>query len=101
MNARVRIGKVTLKRDGPVVLLRPPKNNRQAADDRIRKCLDAQGTDIAGFAFVVWGSDMKSVAELQVWDNPIPSAVVPDFVRNRLLADRIETWTLETLRNQK
>lgn len=101
MNARCRIGKVTLKRDGPVVLLRKPRNNRQAVEDHIRGCLDPQGPDIAGFAFVVWGSDMRSTATLQVWENPIPSALVPDFVRNRLLADRIETWTLETLRNQK
>jgi hypothetical protein len=101
MNARVRIGKVTLKRDGPVVLLHRPTNNRQMADDYIRRCLDAQGTDIAGFAFVAWGSDMRSVAELQVWENSIPSAVVPDFVYNRLFAERIESWTLETLRRQK
>lgn len=96
--ARVRIGKVTLKREGPVVLLRRPRSNRQATDDYLRRCLDAQGTDIAGFAFVVWGADMRSIAELQVWENSIPSAVVPDFVRNRLLAERIESWALESLR---
>lgn len=100
MSARVRIGRVKLKRDGKVVLLRKPEDHRAAIADCVNSILNGHGTDIAGMAFVVWGSDMQSTADMKVFGNPIPTMLVPDFVRNRLLAERIETWTLEALRRE-
>lgn len=56
---------------------------------------------IAGFAVVVWGPDNASTCACRVGNaSTIPSILAPDFVRNRLLADRIESWTIETI-NQK
>lgn len=52
--------------------------------------------NVAGFALVAWGPDGSSVAEMQVSKaSNIPSMLVPDFVRNRLLAQKIEDWTLD------
>lgn len=56
----------------------------------------------AAMALVVWDADCNSTAKMVVSDmSSIPTILVPDFVRNRLLAERIETWTLETLRDQE
>lgn len=49
--------------------------------------------DIAGYAFVVWGSDNASTADLQCGiRSKIASIAVPDFIRNRLLAKKREDW---------
>lgn len=56
------------------------------------------GAEIAGFAVVVWGTFGESTCCMHCEDGrPFPSILAPDFVRNRLLADRIERWTLETV----
>lgn len=75
--------------------------NRAAIEKRIRAVLDAQGDDICGFALVVWASDTRSTADLgaKVHDGSvIPEILIPDFVRNRLLAVKIEEWTVDTVR---
>ena len=47
---------------------------------------------------MAWGSDGGSSCKTFVKDGSIiPTALIPDFVRNRLLAERIEQWTLESL----
>jgi hypothetical protein len=51
---------------------------------------------IAGFAFMVWSEDGASTSDART-DGHIPSILVPDFVRNKLLADRIEAWTVERI----
>lgn len=57
------------------------------------------GDNVAGFALVIWGSDGGSTCDAQVADgSSIPTILVPDFVRNRLLAQRIEQWTLDDFR---
>lgn len=74
--------------------------NRALIEARIRAVLDAQGDDICGFALVVWGSDTRSTADLgcEVTNGPhIPTILVPDFVRNRLLAQQIEVWTVDSM----
>lgn len=54
--------------------------------------------DIAGIAIVVWSADGGSAANLRISPaSKIPSILVPDFVRNRLLAERIEQWTLDSV----
>jgi hypothetical protein len=46
--------------------------------------------------FVAWGPDNASVATLSSNDlSKIPSILVGDFVRNRLLAYTIERWVSE------
>lgn len=66
-----------------------------------RNTVDLQGDDFVGFALVVWGSDQSSTAECMVSQGScIPTILVPDFVKNRLLAERIERWTREGLKEQ-
>lgn len=50
---------------------------------------------VEGFAVMIWGSDGSTVYAHT--DGSIPSILVPDFVRNRLLASRIEAWTIDTI----
>lgn len=52
--------------------------------------------DIAGFAFVVWGSDNTSSAVVRCGARSrVPAIAAPDFIRNRLLASKIEDWLKE------
>jgi hypothetical protein len=99
---RIRIGKITLKRGGSVELLRVPVSlDRKRVEMQFRILLNNHGEDIAGFAIVVWGSDLGSTAvSLLTPVNTIPSMLVPDFVRNRLLAQKIEEWTLDSVNEQ-
>ncbi len=63
--------------------------------DRVMAALDGR---VAGMAIVVWGPDGASVAGMTVTPiSKIPSILVPDFVRNRLLAECIESWTLDSI----
>ena len=74
--------------------------NRKNIEKRFRAVLDAHGEDICGFALVVWGSDTRSTADLGVKihdGSVIPEILIPDFVRNRLLAVKIEQWTIDEL----
>lgn len=74
--------------------------NRRDIERRLRAVLDAQGDDICGFAIVVWGSDTRSTADLGAKlqaGSVIPEILIPDFVRNRLLAVKIEQWTVDAV----
>lgn len=54
--------------------------------------------DIAGFAFVVWDREGGSIVCVKLKDScTIPGILVPDFVRNRILAEKIQEWTIEKL----
>jgi hypothetical protein len=79
-----------------------PNENRRLIEKRIRAVLDAHGSDFTGFALVVWGPTGRSTADLGVDSASsktiIPEILVPDFVRNRLLAVKIEDWTVDTIR---
>lgn len=78
------------------------EENRRDIEYRIRRVLDSHGKGMCGFALVVWGADGRSTADLgtKTPDNGlvIPEILVPDFVRNRLLAVKIEDWTVDTVR---
>ena len=97
--ARTRIGKITLKRGGAVQLLRRPVSvERQCIEQDIRDVLDAHGGDFAGYAIVVWAPNSDSTASARSGqDSRIPTIMVPDFVRNRLLAERIEEWSVRAV----
>lgn len=98
-----RLGSIRLKAGGAEVRIMPGRQHADAAyaSDIARRVIAAHvdgGSDIAGFAFVVWGHEGASTCKMHVEDGkPFPSILAPDFVRNRLLAERIETWTIETL----
>ena len=67
------------------------------ARSRIAEGLQTQGA-VAGFAFVAWDGAGRSTSITHVKNGSmIPTILVPDFVRNRLLAERIERWTVEGL----
>ena len=47
---------------------------------------------------MVWASDGTSTSKcLSRVNSPIPSILIPDFVRNKLLAEKIEAWTIDSL----
>ena len=82
-----------------------PDENRQAIEQAVRAVLDAHGFDLAGFAIVVWGEQGTSTADMRTRSPEktgvvIPSILVPDFVRNRLLGMKIEQWAVETVRGR-
>jgi hypothetical protein len=109
--ARTRCGKVTLKRGGSLQLLRKPVSpERGCVEAELRRVLDnhtnaAGDRNVAGFAFVVWDGEGGSTAGMELYTveggKTIPGVLVPDFVRNRLLAGKIEQWTLNTINESK
>lgn len=67
---------------------------------RVKDVLATHDGPVAGFTFTCWDEDSRSTTTTVVGlASRIPSALVPDFVRNRLLADLIETWTLQDLQH--
>lgn len=78
-----------------VVLLKStPDNRRVMTLQNVHAVLAAHGDDLDGFAFVVWARDNRSTCAA-VGGTSMPSILAPDFVRNRLLANRISNWTQE------
>lgn len=103
---RTRIVRVRPKRGQKVELLYVPlaeDHKPQLIRDDVERLLSEHrwSRPIAGYAIVMWDEEMLSNGEMRVWNNPIPSMLVPDFVRNWLLAHRTEEWTIETLKNRK
>lgn len=92
--ARTRIGNVKWKTDGKIVVL--PQAGRKAGDNFKKQAMGmaAQFTDdMAGFAIVIWGKDKSSVAAIETGEPVvIPSIMVPDFVRERLMARLVMNW---------
>ena len=77
------------------ILYRP--DHREVLKRRIAKIMDAS-PDIAGVAIVVWSADNRSAAMLAVdGSSKIPTMMVPTFVKNRLMTERILEFTLEAL----
>lgn len=100
--ARVRIVNVTPKDKRFSVITNKKSDDYQVTMSHVANGVDALNSEIAGFAFVVWGKDGTSVCIQRVKDGSmIPSILVPDFVRNRLLAERIEQWTIETINESR
>lgn len=73
-------------------------NSRRAyAMTRAREVIAGHGTDLAGYAVMAWTKDGTSTCDSANLAGNIPTILIPDFVRNRLLAHRIEEWTLEEI----
>lgn len=92
-----RLRRITYKDGRSVTVIRPTKNfpDRIWIESHIRDLLDSHGDDISGFAIVVWDKSGASTARMQSVHPSIPVIYVPDFVRNRLLALKIEEWARE------
>jgi hypothetical protein len=96
----LRLRSVRFKNGGELRLL--PTQTREDdvrfVRERVERVIDTHTGRIAGVALVVWAPDNSSTVTLSVNDSSkIPSIMVPDFVRNRLLAERIESWTLDDI----
>lgn len=95
----LKLRSVTFKNGGGVIRALPV--NPDAALDpgyvkrRVAQVIETLDGPVAGFAVVVWGPDNGSTALMNVAANSkMPLMMIPDFVRNRLLADQIERWTI-------
>lgn len=95
----LKLRSVKLKTGGGEIRMLPA--NPDAALDRayvmrrVGQVVETLDGPVAGFAVVVWGPDNKSTALMNVAANSkMPLMMIPDFVRNRLLADQIERWTI-------
>lgn len=76
------------------------KADRVKLEKRIRAVIDAHcdaGMDLGGFAMVVWNRDGASTCDMASDGGVSPPIMIPDFVRNRLLAQKIEHWTIDTI----
>lgn len=96
---RTRFGKISLKSGGEVRLLgAAPDGVRARVEKRLRSCLDEMDDEIVGYAFVVWSSDGTSVADLEITDaSRLPRSLVPEFVKQRLVAETVGTMVREDL----
>jgi len=100
-----RLHSVRFKDGGATVRVihAPPKRKNRADLDRlVRETLafyPSDSCDIGGFAFVVWDAEGASTCVLANYDGRIPSILIPDFVRNRLLAQKIIQWTMDDLKD--
>jgi hypothetical protein len=94
-----RIGSVTHKASGfRVVRLHDgPERTRHAIMSEVRSMLDGLSENdrpVVGFAMVMWNADGTSNAACKAYPgSSIPSIAIPDFARNRLLAEKIEEWS--------
>ncbi len=97
--ARLRIRSVRMKAGGAKISVIRSEDVDYTASirSRVEKCLDAQPNPV-GFAFVVWSNDHNSVADAANYRSNIPTILIPDFVRNRLLAERIVDWAVEEMK---
>lgn len=98
--SHLRLRSIKFKDGRKIEVLR--RDARHFKADCLHYCketIEAQGEDFVGFALVAWGADLSSTSECKVSQGSrIPTILVPDFVRNRLLAERIEEWTVEGLK---
>ena len=54
---------------------------------------ESDGKPVVGFALVMWGSDGASSATIISGEgSAIPAIAMPEFIKNRLIAAKIEEW---------
>lgn len=93
-----KLHSVRWKSGGTLVPLKTPRTDMRHNAIRALRAIQQFPRPIAGFALVAWEADCTSLAVCHVGGaSSIPTILVPDFVRNRLLAQRIESWTIETI----
>ena len=103
-SARVTIRTVRFKSGGEVRLLRQPVVDavRATAERSLRTMMDAdRDTQPAGYAMVVWDTDGGSQAAF--WSGPgptwpVPTALIPDFAKARLLLGIASQWANEDIK---
>jgi|SRR5580658_368036 hypothetical protein len=78
----------------PLTILREVGSfDQRLVAKRIGEVIARHGPDVAGFAIVCWQKDCASTADYGCSPvSPIPESLVCDFVRNRLLIERIDSW---------
>lgn len=94
-----RLRRVRFKDGRTIEVLRPKPSDDQHIRAQLKKVVAwAMEMDrpLGGAAIAVWDIDGSSICDLQS-NGTIPAILVPDFVRNRLLAAKIEDWTIDTL----
>jgi hypothetical protein len=90
-----KIGKITLKGGAQLHLLDDKQDAaKRAAFKRIRGQMSVL-SDLAGFVFVAWQKNTESTAAYGLYEPSIPSASLPDFLRNRVLLDIAEDWAVQ------
>ena len=97
-SARVAIRKYRMKDSGLTVYRMPDttQRDREYIEDKIRDVLDGHGHEIAGMVFMVWDKEMSSTCLHRVKRGcPLPEILIPDFVRERLMAEKIGEWSNE------
>ena len=75
-------------------------SDKALIERRVRALLDAHhaNSDTAGFAMVLWGADGSSTCDMGAGKRSnIPYILIPDFVRNRLLAAKIIDWAADDI----
>lgn len=82
-----------------VIRQRSVQEERSQVMDEVRATLEAHEGHISGFAFVVWGPDAASTAQLRSYDTGVPRIMVPKFVEERLHHEIGERWTRQGLRD--
>lgn len=100
----LKLRSIRFKNGGEIRLLPIPASDLEPAyaKERIGRVVDALAGPVAGFAIVAWGPDGKSTALMHTTKASLmPSMMIPEFVRNRLLADQIERWTIESVREDE
>jgi hypothetical protein len=97
--ARLRVRSVRMKNGGASIrVLRDTYDYAADVRGQVLECLSAQGPDIAGFSFVVWGRDGGSTCAARAnMRSQIPPIMIPEFVKARLMAEEIVKWSVEAV----
>src|ERR1700732_3264585 len=96
--ARLRIRSVRMKNGGASVRVLHNLEPDLANDVRgwLNDALGEHGGGLAGFAFVLWDGAGNSTCTLKAnAKSRIPGILIADFVKSRLLAERIVEWAVE------
>lgn len=90
----LRLRSVRWKNGGEIRLLPAPTDRRVLIQEKIRDLLSRHDTPVTGFAFVAWSSDGGSSA-IYAAGEPLLTMQIPDFVRERLMAEAVLKWARE------
>lgn len=80
-----------------LIILKPKDHRRRVLLLRWARELMDRCATVDGFAIVVWDKAGYSSCA-SIGGEVVPSAVVPDFVRNRLLTHAITSWAVDDVR---
>ena len=96
--AHARIRSVTFKNGGATIRLLHRPDFRQEARDLCNQVFSGHAeVAVAGMAMVLWAADGQATAIMASGPGCIPGMLIPDFVRNRLMAERIIQWAVEAV----